>query len=276
MQLRQTARAPTFGDVKPYKGRRRGEKPGHVFLIAPHSHENIAVLPFTEALSKKLESEGIIVSLRPVNDIHLRAGPIRKHIQSNPREFYNETVVSAILSLEDHVLRFAHIRDCINLVQGPSIVVEMHAHACDNNNYPLSSANKWRRLGRTHILIMRTDPFTFAADALFSDIEIIGSNMEMAKRIAALRNIDLKDLVYEYTSLGVQLKPHKHTLMAFELPSSIRLMAYEHPLFSLYHTPDGCLKSISAFEDSYSATVFEPFCFNEVDIEAVARILRHQ
>ncbi len=265
-----------FGDITYYRNR-KGRRPSKVVLIAPHTNEHPAVLPFQAALARKLMAEGITTEEKAVYDMMERGWAVRKGVgKTYPR---TNDVISAVLMLEDYAIRARLVYDAIKKGDRETIVVEMHGQTRTFNDEDyFGNPHIWRRLRGTTILIAAKampdhlgflDMENNAHHETIKDRELA----EKAEEIAKLRNFDLMELIKELEELGRELRRYTKSLKLVELPTKDVKLPKEHPMHDTYYDQEGRGFLTSAFEDMYCTVTRENPGFSERDVEKVASII---
>lgn len=271
---------PTFGDVKTYRKRKCRTRPAKVTLIAPHSNENPAALPFLRAVEKQLESSGIHTETKITRDMMSKGWEFSKKLglpgdrgNRPPAEF--ENVIDAICSLEDALLRAKSI---VSHIDRHSVVVEIHSLSGINDKEDIMADvyDVWR-IGGTKICIVKNER-TLRTFNLSDKIEDLERNLGFASWLSKLKGFDLENARRELDSLYRIIKAEKNLLKIIELPSVERFLPRKHPMYQYYYDiedPQTIVKSgVSEFEVCYYARYFHRTEFCEKDLKAVTSVIQ--
>ena len=267
-------RVSEFGDIR-YHRPKKGKRPNKVVLIAPHTNEHPAVLPFQAALAKRLMADGIVTEEKAVTDMMERAWEIRKRLGKTYPQ--TDDIIAAVLMLEDYLIRARLISGAIKKGDQGTIVLEMHGQTriFEDEDF-FDNTDKWRRLRGTKIIVASSATSYHLG---FLDMEdnphhkTVNERSELASEIASVRNLDLIALLEELEALGRELNGHKKRLKLVELPTKSATLPKEHPAYSYYYGLDGIGIVTSAFEYMYCTVTRESVGFSERDVEKVASFL---
>ncbi|MBI2079494.1 hypothetical protein HYT84_01920 [Candidatus Micrarchaeota archaeon] len=265
-------RAGTFGELPHYRPK-QGKRPNRLILIAPHTNENGVAVPFRDALTKRLENEGVTTIRLSVLDLMERCWRLRKQLDPNT-DFNQNAIVSAVLQLEDLLIRARLISTFLTRYPG-SMVVEVHGNKKHNDEDQFFSEYPARRIRGTSIITVNdliADVFNFFQR---EDYAIIKDDITAASLIALLRGFDIVRALEEFAGLLKNLRatPERQTRIRFiGVPGEEFSLPISHPIYFDYHD---CLapKKVSNFEDSYAVKTVENPGFTEADIEKVASTL---
>lgn len=270
MPVISEAKPPLFGNIKTYM-HRKGVPPTKVILLAPHTNEHGAVLPFQTALARKLMEEGIETEEHKTTDMPERVWELRRKI-GGP-EFLSERrqIIDGVLNLEDLLIRLRAISEFITSSQN-GMVVELHAYDRVEDKEFFYGVERFRRIKGTGNLVMK-NMIGDSASLWKEWIPYLQRSQEAASEVAQLRGLNLEDAIKEIRARLQELKKYKNRIKLVDIPSNVVRISEGHAGYPVYYAskPEG--DNLSAFEEFYCARICESLGFAPSDLEMVKSVL---
>lgn len=278
-------RGSVFGDIPVYD-KRNGNKPKVVLLSAPHTNEHGAVLPFREALKKKLESEGIQTRSHTTKDMMERGWGIRRQMGANDLSrslgtYNSNQILLAAFGIEDFLFRLKTAEEFFSK-NSESVVLELHAMGRklkENDTYYFDESES--RLRNTKLILIEEISDMKEIKKKFGMVEDIykefGSiKAELENKIKSLFGFDMWKSLHGVLKILHRFEKMERMMNAVELPSKWNPLPAGHPMFSRYYRLDGdeaIFNNGSEFERAYCGGFHESVSFTQQDVDAVAATL---
>ena len=259
-----------FSDIPVHIARGRS-RPKKVVLIAPHTNEHPAVLPFQSALAKHILDEGITVDEHRVDDMMKRGWSFRSFILEKCHSLDDLNDAGAVLGQEDILTR---VRILFSTIDSTSTTgLEIHAYEDTEDSMSFSFPCKTARLKNTRILFVNDVVGLFEN---FMRNHCMPKSNHLADEIAKARGFDLDDSRSE--SLVKLKKLRRYKIKCIEIPSIPTLLPEEHPMCNSYYGVGAerslfCSYKSTNYETYYCARTREGMGFSQNELSAALSIL---
>jgi len=272
---------------------RKGKFPKKAVLLAPHTNELHSTIPFQSALVEKLNSLGVKTEIHNRKNMMERTWEIRKFILADCKEFSHNGVLSAILSLEDHVLRLNAFSEIFLNSPQDILIGELHAMSGDvlAAGTILPESHHFMRVPDARVLVCTDLLGAFRETRDFASLELEEADRNISEshkkqfnelvstfltKLKEHFGLDAGQLLSEVDALLAKMEFKKEHLMIFELPSTYAPIDCAHEMHGHYFYPNKVINTsnTSEFEDAYSTGYRYSVGFTFRDVDAVAGIIR--